>query len=291
MYNNHSIISINYSDAKYEKQRRYNTLTAYSKGKVDKVIEYSLEDIDNDFYKKNKSIFDYKRGAGLWLWKPYIILKTLSKMDEGHYLFYCDSGAYYVNKLSKLIDVMEAEAVSVMCFEIPLLEKQWTKKETFSFIGYSNFDRNQICASYILLKKNPESLKIVEKWLYYAQNERCISYKQFSDEPNFDDFIEHREDQSIFSIICHMNNITPFRDPSQYGDRPWQYAWCKIHKGKWKMWTYNEKKYTNSLYPRIIVSNRGADPIKFKIKEYIRNIVWKLGIYKYYFKYIMGANF
>lgn len=48
-----SIISHNINK---EYQRKYNTKTAYKKGKVDKVVEYSPRDIDNDFYQDNKVI-------------------------------------------------------------------------------------------------------------------------------------------------------------------------------------------------------------------------------------------
>lgn len=290
MYNDRKVIAINYSDAKFEKQREYNSFTAYKKGKVDKVIEYSPLDIDAIFSSKNAHIFAYKRGAGLWLWKPYIILKTLGQMQEGDYLFYCDSGVYYVDKISRLIDVMEKEKTSVMVFELPLLEREWTKKEVFSIMKYSDDSHNQICGTYILLKKDEFSVNIINDWLEYMQDERCASQKQFTQEKNPEGFIEHREDQSVFSLICRKNNIEPFRDPSQFGDRPWQYAWNKRCLDK-KKWTYNEKIYPNSSYPRIVVSNRNAEPLEFKKKEFLRNIFWKLGIYnRYYFKYRAGAS-
>jgi hypothetical protein len=55
------IVCINYADAKFQDSRSFNTKTAYEKGKADKVIEYSLKDIDDLFKEKNKSILSYKR--------------------------------------------------------------------------------------------------------------------------------------------------------------------------------------------------------------------------------------
>ena len=285
------IVAINYSDDNYKFQQEYNTKTAYKVGGVDKVIEYSPQDIDVDFYKKNAAIFAYKRGAGLWLWKPYIIYKTLQTMEDNDYLFYCDAGVYYVNKVNRLIDVMEKKKVPLMTFELPLLEREWTKKETFDVMDYHQYDNNQICATYILMKNCEASKKIIAEWLFYMQDERCASPKQCTEEPNFDDFVEHREDQSVFSVVCHKYNIVPFRDPSQYGDRPYQYAWMKSYNGRWKEWTYNEKKYQNSLYPRIVVSNRSTVPSKYKRREMFRNLLCRLGLYKCYFKYKSGAKF
>lgn len=284
------IIAINYSDNKFENQRKYNTSTAYRKGRVDKVIEYTSADIDPAFYERNKTILLYQRGAGLWLWKPYIILKTLDGMKSGDYLFYCDAGAYYVDKVSKLVAVMEKQHIDLMPFESPLLERQFTKKETFTRIGYHDYSQNQICASYILIKKNDSSLRILREWFNYMQDEVCVSYKHFTNEEDFPDYISHREDQSVFSLVCRKNQIHPFRDPSQYGERPWEYAWLKSYENRWKKWKLSEKKYPDSSYPRIIVSNRKFDPLQFKKKEFYKTVLWRIGLYnRYYYKYRFGA--
>ena len=272
------IYAINYADANFEKARKFNTKTAYSKGKADKVIEYSPSDLDEEFVKKNK-ILSNKRGAGLWLWKPYVILKTLKQINEGDYLFYCDAGAIYVNKIQYLIDCMEKYQQSVMVFELPLLSRQFTKKETFYLIGFDDYEQNQILGGYILLKKNNFSEFFVSEWLRYCEDERIISPEYFCPEiKEFDDFVAHREDQSILSILVRKHNLSVFRDPSDFGDRPWQYASNE--------WSFVPKKYLNSDYPKIIISSRKADPKKYLRKEKIKTILNKIGVYnqKTYFK-------
>ncbi len=284
------IIAINYSDARFETQRKHNTATAYAKGKVDRVIEYSPADIDSAFYERNQAIFAYERGAGLWLWKPYIILRTLRGMKEGDYLFYCDAGACYVDRVDKLVRVMERERVDVMPFEIPFLSRQFTKKETFTRMGYDDYSHNQICAGYLLLKKNDASLSFISRWLAWMQDEICVSYRHFTNEAEFPDFVAHREDQSVFSLLCRKQGLQPFRDPSQYGDRPWEYAWLPAYAKQYKPWKLNEKKYPNSPYPKIVVSNRKADPARFQKKERYKSLLWRLGLYnRYYYKYRFGA--
>ena len=77
------IYVINYADGEpYESFRKINTKTAYQFGKANKVIEYSSKDIPQSYKEQHKEIFAYKRGAGLWLWKPYIIHKALSQLNE-----------------------------------------------------------------------------------------------------------------------------------------------------------------------------------------------------------------
>lgn len=48
-------------------------------------------DLDPSFCKENSKILSVQRGGGLWLFKPYIILKMLLSMQDGDILCYCDS--------------------------------------------------------------------------------------------------------------------------------------------------------------------------------------------------------
>lgn len=266
------IISINYADSQFEISRQYNTKTAYSKGKVDKVIEYSPSDLDEDFKKRNSTILSYTRGAGLWLWKPYIILDALKKINEGDFLFYCDAGSYFVGDVRNLIDTLKISNQKIMPFEIPLLERQFTKKETFVIMDYSNYNDNQICTGYILFKKCSKTVSFVEEWLMLMRDERLCSFKHFCpDIKEFDDFRAHREDQSVFSILCRKKELKVFRDPSNYGERPWMYGRNNFDVVL--------KKYPNSTYPKILISNRKMNPKRYMLKEFVMHYAWRLGIF------------
>lgn len=264
------IISINYADDNFREAQKFNTKTAYNKGKVDKVIEYSPNDIDPEFFKKNANILSKKKGGGYWLWKPYIIYKTLEQMKDGDYLFYCDSGAAYINKVKYLIDVLEASRQYIMSYELPLIEEQWTQEETFNHMK-CNDDKyrksNQRLATYMLIKVNESSKNFIKEYLTLCQDEEILIDK-FSQEN--DKLIQHRHDQSIFSLLCKKNNIDPFRDPSQYGIRPWEY----LDSGR----EYRPMKYKNSTYPQVIVSFRKENPERFIIKDKIKYIMTQIGI-------------
>ena len=66
-------------------------------------------------------------------------------------------------------------------------------------------------------------------------------------------------------------NVVPFREPSQYGDRPWEY--------RQNGFIYRPKVYNNSRYPQIISSYRKENLYKFKIKEVLKKILLKLNVY------------
>jgi len=102
------ITLINYANGQpYEKFRKWNSWSAKHLGRADRIIEYTIKDIPQSYVNKHKNIFDYGRGAGLWLWKPYIILDALSKIEEGEWLFYCDSGTVIIRNLRYLVKCAE----------------------------------------------------------------------------------------------------------------------------------------------------------------------------------------
>lgn len=265
------IIAINYADKNFLEAQKFNTKTAYKKGKVDKVIEYSPEDIDKTFFNTHYDVLKEKRGGGYWLWKPYIILKTIDCANDGDYIFYCDSGAYFINKVSYLIEALELSGQDIMVFELPLNEKQWTKSFTFEYMNCNSElfkEANQILSGYILIKVNSNSRRFFEEFLKLCEIKDLVADDKVKEKTKY--FIEHRHDQSIFSLLCKRYNLEPFRDPSQYGIRPWEY----LAKGR----LYNPKVYKNSNYPQILVSQRKANIYTFRIKEYMKRRLTKFGI-------------
>lgn len=266
------IIVINYADQKFRKSQKYNTYTALKKGKADKVIEYSPHDIDENFLEKYSDILKEKRGAGYWLWKPYILHKTINKMNEGDYLFYCDSGAHFINKIEYLINELESSKQDVMIFDLPLVELQWTNPQLFinmDLDSESIKESNQRLATYILFKVSVKSKIFIEEYLSLCcEKENLLDAKEKI--TNSERFIAHRHDQSILSLLSKKYGYCGFRDPSQYGIRPWEYRANNRE--------FLKIKHTNSNYPQIIVSQRNSNPFFFGIKDYIKSKLTTIGI-------------
>lgn len=281
MYKGKTVTVINCCDEKFESVRQACSASSISKGKADKVIEYSPDMIDEAFRSKNKDLLSIVRGAGLWIWKPYFILKTLKSIPEGDYLIYLDAGVVVVNEFSHLIDAMEQSGQDIMAFELPLLAEEWTKRETKTTI-YPELDRsvNQILAGYIVIRNTPFSRQIIEEWLEYMQDPVCILPTNMTGEPNHRNFVENRDDQSVWTLVCRRHGIIPFRDPSQFGTYPYKYAWYPRLGHKYRKYSFRPRKYDNSTYPQILVSNRSDDPKKKLRKERMIGLLDSIGLYK-----------
>ena len=215
------ILGVNFANSCYRKAQQLNTWSMYNKGHVDKVIEYSPDSLDDDFSQKNQEILSCKRGGGYWLWKPYILLKSLSLIDNGDYLLYLDSGCVILDSVSLLIQSMEDAGQDVMAFELRATEKTWSKRDAFIIMDCDSpkySETNQRLGGYILIKKSDHTVNICKQFLFYAEHYRIITDEPNTmGLPNYDGFIENRHDQTIWSLLTKKNNILPFRDPSQYG--------------------------------------------------------------------------
>jgi len=266
------LVVINYSNSRFRKQQKVNTLSARYLAGIKNVIEYSPDDIDADFKKKHQHIFNQTRGGGYWIWKPYIILKTLEKLNDGDYLFYCDSGAVFLKSPKSLIKEFEKLQQPILGFEIPLIEKQWSKKDTVIILDankYHFLESQQICAGYIFIKKNERAIKFFNEFLKYATDERVVTdIPNQLGSPNDPSFISHRNDQSLFSLLFKKYGFTPLPDPSDFGFFP--EAYCQK----------DEYLFTNRLqinpYSGIILSNRTTNPLIYTMKYVIKRLIKSL---------------
>ena len=269
---NNMIYVVNYADGEpYESYRKMNTRTAYWFAKADRVIEYSRKDIDKEYIDNHKEIFSYKRGAGLWLWKPYLIHKALLSINEGDWLFYSDAGVTFIRSLKHLVRCAEENHQDVFTIEQPMLCRQFTKRECYSLMRVEDHGENQ-ALGLLLLRKSDVSTRFVEEWLQLCENEELLSPNHFHPEiEEWPDYYAHREDQSILSLLRTKWNMQSFRDCSDYGKMPYMYAS--------KSYNYNPKEYPNSNYPTVILCNRKVHPVLYGMKYMLKTMLSSMGLY------------
>lgn len=205
---------INYATNGFFESQKIGLYTAEQLGF--NVKGYTDVDINNDFKIKNGKIFNNSRGAGYWIWKPYIILDMLNNIKDGDFLIYMDSGANLLSDPSEYLEMIDEKGI--LAFSMVQKTSKWTKGDCFYKIDSElKFkDVNQLQGTYIFFKKCENSVKFVNEWL-----ELCCEYDLISDSPNNNmdnlyDFIDHRHDQSIFSLLAYKNNIKNVPQIDQY---------------------------------------------------------------------------
>ena len=244
-------VLVNYANMKFEDARKIQRKYAKLAGFTD-IYEYNPDDIGGEYKSIHHEIFLYERGDGLWIWKPYIINKTLKMIDEGDIILYCDSGAFFFKSAKSIFKIINQKGIWVS--ELPLIEKQFTKRkvfETMKMVDVSFLDSAQISGSFFGMKKDSDSEKIVEEWLSLCENIDILSPADCNDEESY--FVSHREDQSIFSLVIKKNNIKPYSDPSQYGRLPEKYF-----QNNW-MFKYHDGIPGKQDYPICVIHHRTPD--------------------------------
>ena len=216
-------ILINYGDSKYRKAQGLNTWTGYHIAGFDEVRSFGPQDISEKYKQEHMDIFSEKRGNGLWLWKPYIIDKVLNECNEGDFVFYLDSGAFFLKPIDKIINSMGKED-KIYVSDVPLLEGCFTKSACFDYLECNTADMkktNQIQGGYVGLFCCEYTKAFVRQW-----KELCEQYDLLSPdgiippkEYKGESYVAHREDQSILSLLCKQKGISAHREPSQRGGR------------------------------------------------------------------------
>lgn len=219
-------VLINYANITHLQSQKINAESGVNVGQIDKAIMYSFNDIDDEFKKKNEHILSQRRGAGYWLWKPYIIKKTLESIEDGDIVFYSDSGAVFIDSVKPLINICLNNTEGILCFHMEPLETNkevlQTKKDTFVLMDCNTKEYQNSwarLASFSVWKKNDFSLKFIDEWIKYAEDERILTDLPnqcgIEEDPRY---IDHRHDQSIFSLLTKKYGIKSYTDPSQWGN-------------------------------------------------------------------------
>ncbi|MFW8601949.1 glycosyltransferase family 2 protein [Desulfobacterota bacterium M19] len=215
---------VNYATDRFLKAQKRLNKSARKFG-IDHCLSYTGKDIlQTEFYQKNRGILEQARGAGFWLWKPYIILQALEQANDGDVIIYSDSGAEIIDSLQPLLDLCVSRNglifFQVPCYTTTFVNKSWTKRDCFILMEADNEDfhqARQVAGSPSLFIKNKANIDFVRQWLLYCEDPRIIT-----DQPNtcgkknYPEFYDHRHDQSILSILVKRNGLEIFRDPSQF---------------------------------------------------------------------------
>lgn len=213
-------VLVNYANETYKKAQIFSSKMGIKKGGFDKVFSFGPEDIDMEYRKAHKNIFEIKRGDGLWLWKPYLINRVLEKTKDGDYIFYCDSGAFFVKNVDNIIQSLRPNE-KIWVSDNPLIESCFTKEGCFEAMNCLTAEykyTNQIQATYIMFVNCKETREFVKKWMSLCEQYRLISPENAVIDYTLKygmKFVSHREDQSILSLLCKLEGVYPHLDPSQ----------------------------------------------------------------------------
>jgi hypothetical protein len=103
----------------------------------------------------------------------------------------------------------------LFCHEINEIQYVWTKEDLFHYLKVEPNDpvrsKNQVEGGHVLIKNCPEARNFVNMWYSISCAE---NYHLVDDTPsrlaNHKDFVEHRHDQSIYSLLKSLHHLPSF---------------------------------------------------------------------------------
>ena len=210
---------ISYANRPFREARDHCLETGANVGGFDHVRAYGPTDLDGEFVRRNLPLLGQRRGAGLWLWKPFIVLRALEEVSEGHWLLYADAGTEFLRSVEPIVAAAEDMATDLLFLGEGFRESQYTKRDAFVLLDCD--DPNvaaspQRFASQFLVRNTEAMRQLFTSVLAAAEDPRILSdLPNTMGRDNYPDFVAHRHDQSILSLLSKKRGI-----PSPPG-RPW----------------------------------------------------------------------
>ena len=163
-----------------------------------------------DFWSKTgRFILENQRGAGYWIWKPFLISERLNEIRDGEFLVYADAGCEVScgdpEKLHAFLPVESHFDLAATVLEPFRTVIRWTNAYCRSMLDETDCYRDlpQIQASLLAIKNNANTRTLSKRWLFWSTYDRFSLIIDRSGELEDPLFIEHRHDQSVLSLLIY----------------------------------------------------------------------------------------
>ena len=201
-----------------------------------KIIAHNWESVAKQypaFTTENQYFINQNtRGYGHWIWKPFLIMKTLSEMNDGEYLLYLDAGCeinYQTikakQKWKKYIKATSRN--TILAFQLKenqfenypnLSEECFTRRDLIGELNVSDTDllSNQIESGVIMFHANNLTRNFVAQWYELS----IKNGREYLSEPpaaeKFLNYVDYRYDQAIFSALFKKHGFSPLLNENYF---------------------------------------------------------------------------
>ena len=186
----------------------------------DDLSKKKQEQINTFINKGQKRLFGYAS------WKPEIILSYLNKIPTNSILQYSDIGCFFnpkgIKRLNDYVKIAQEKDFLAFKYIEPdfdhkknfkfqvYYEYQYTKADAWTYLNIEEnspiLQSEQIWSGTMFFKNNSYAKNLLNNWMEACDNNNLIDDSD-SIEKNHEKFIEHRHDQSIFSLICKKEKV------------------------------------------------------------------------------------
>ena len=208
----------------------------------DEVILYTPADLSDDL--KAHPLMQHSRGGGYWLWKPWLIQKTLREHEPGDVVVYIDAGSTIRKspEWDRLFRMMDR--YDTLCFQyaetVPEFAhwgnastkiKYWTKKSALTFLDEYFHDNayreNCKVMGGLLFMKNPDN-SLLRQWLDISMNHPELIVDPTEEEMKDQNpgFAYHKHEQSFLTALAYYDKTVCMIPETYEKYAPDTFAWA-----------------------------------------------------------------
>ena len=170
---------------------------------------------------RNPEIMQSRRGAGYWLWKPWLLLETLRDSPAGSLVLYTDAALTFVSDPTPMLALAQAHPIVLFEQYHEALQRVATKRDCFVALDAddpAHWNTPQLVGGVQLYCACQAALDFVSEMLAASADRRTLTDDEnVMGKPNLPEFRYHRHDQSVLTIVARRRGLPVFPDPTQYG--------------------------------------------------------------------------
>ena len=181
----------------------------------------NLEELCPTISFKYRNILNSRiRGFGYMCWKAEIVYRFLKKNNGKRGVVWIDAGCEVspsiITRLRLVKNLHEAKRRGYLFFNLDTKESSYTKRELFcEFPSLDFLDSEPQAQTTFFALIGPVGLKIAARWFeIIAKSE--FNFNEETKSKQLPQFIEHRHDQSVFSLALkeagYTANLRPLRN-------------------------------------------------------------------------------
>lgn len=180
----------------------------------DEINIYNFNSLASEYVAEHGAFIKSNlRGFGYWVWKPIVIQHLMQCSKPEDVIIYLDVGFQTQvagkERFLEYISMACDSEYKMLSFQNVHTESSWTKADLSMRLGVlgrpSIMGSSQLSSGFIILCPTSSNLELVREWADLAvENNYHFSDDSHSVVPNVNGFIEHRHDQSIFSLLRKM---------------------------------------------------------------------------------------
>jgi len=225
---------ITYADGPdvYFQNRNLLAVSAINRG-FDFILNYRRDHIESSYIQQHP-ILQEKIGAGYWLWKPYLILKTLQDIPDGSIVMYADSGLIIRQPMQRYLSEQFVSGKDILAFaynsSMQGVAATIASGDTFAALNCTEeFCRNghHVWAGILALRNSEQSRAFIQAWLKYCEQDSILQGIVLNS-ANYSEFTHHQHDEAILSVLVNReSNIVNFAAMDSNF-----YQYIKVHRRK-----------------------------------------------------------